>query len=178
VFHPWPRKLSTVNRAYVSLGSNIEPESNLPAAVRLLTGLGRVAAVSRVWQSAPVGDVNQPDFCNAAVLLETDLDAEALCVELRRIESRLGRIRDPHNKNAPRTIDLDLSLFNDDVREVGGRNIPDPDILTRSFVAGPLAEIAPEAVHPVMQTSLAEIAAAILPRTVLRLRTEIVLQKP
>lgn len=164
------------NRAYFSLGSNIEPERNLPAAVRELSQFGRVLAVSRVWETAPVGFANQPNYLNAAVLLETPLSAEALCSEtVPTIESRLGRVRDPHNKSGPRTIDIDLSLFNRDLLVVGHRTIPAPDILTRTFVAVPLAELDPDYIHPIENRSLSVIAATLAPILEMRLRADVLL---
>lgn len=172
-----------LNRAFLCLGSNIQPEVHLPAAVSWIAELGRVAGCSQVWESAAVGDRNQPDFCNAAVLLETSLTAESLCAPggpLRQIESALGRRRDPLNKNASRTIDLDLVLFNEDCLRLLHREIPDPDILTRPFVAVPLAEIAPDYVHPATGRTLREIADELsrpefCAEPPLRLRADIVL---
>ncbi|MCB9136095.1 MAG: 2-amino-4-hydroxy-6-hydroxymethyldihydropteridine diphosphokinase [Anaerolineales bacterium] len=147
------------NLAYLSLGSNILPEKNLPAAVRALTGFGKVLAVSNVWETPPVGCVDQPNFLNAAVLLETPEPPETFHARvIRPLEHRLDRVR-TENPNAPRTIDLDLSLFNDQILSLGHHHIPDPDILTRAFVAIPLAEIAPTYRHPETGQSLAEIAA-------------------
>lgn len=149
-----------MNRAYLSLGSNIAPEQNLPAAVRELGRYGRVVSVSNVWQTPPEGDVNQPDFLNAAVLLETEFSAGYVRQTLiPAIEQALARVRDPANRNAPRTIDVDLSLFNSETLSIGGRTVPDPDVLTRAFVAVPLAELDPGYVHPETGRTLAEIAA-------------------
>jgi 2-amino-4-hydroxy-6-hydroxymethyldihydropteridine diphosphokinase len=162
------------NRAYLSLGSNIEPERNLPASVALLRDFGTPVAVSRVWQSPPQGFADQADFLNAAVLLETGLSAAEIVADLiPAVERRLGRVRDPHNKNAPRTIDVDLSLFNRDVLTVAGRPIPDPQILARDFVAVPLAEIDPDYVHPTDGRTLAQIAAGMPSRSRLRLRRDL-----
>jgi 2-amino-4-hydroxy-6-hydroxymethyldihydropteridine diphosphokinase len=156
------------NRAYLSLGSNIEPEQNLPAAVRELAAFGRILAVSNVWESAPFADgpdrLDRPadkNFLNAALILETPLSpAELYEQAISSVERRLGRVRNPLDKNAPRTIDVDLSLYNDDVLEFAGHRAPDPEILIRPFVAIPLAEVAPDYVHPVERRSLADIAAA------------------
>jgi 2-amino-4-hydroxy-6-hydroxymethyldihydropteridine diphosphokinase len=146
------------NLAYLSLGSNIEPERNLPAAVALLGQFGRVIAVSSVWQSAPVGFTEQADFLNAAALLETPLSAQALREQgIAQIEKSLKRVR-TENKNAPRTIDIDIMLFNDEVFALGQRHIPDPEVLERPFVAIPLAEIAPDYVHPETGRTLEQIA--------------------
>ncbi len=150
-------------RVFLSLGSNIEPEKNLPAAVRELEQFGLVLTVSQVWQTSPVGCADQADFLNAAVLLETGLSAEDLReIAIAAIETKLGRTRDPKNKNAPRTIDIDIALYNDEVIEFAGRKIPDPDILTRPFVASTLAELDPDFFHPETGYTLGEIAANLL----------------
>ncbi|GAB4136181.1 MAG: 2-amino-4-hydroxy-6-hydroxymethyldihydropteridine diphosphokinase [Planctomycetaceae bacterium] len=149
------------NRAFLALGSNIRPEHYLPAAVHELKKLGTLVAISNVYQSAPVGDENQADFLNGAVLLKTKLSAESLCREdIPRIEQTLNRVRDPGNVNAARTIDIDLVLFNRDVFQVDHRQIPDPDILTRDFLAIPLAELDPDYLHPTEQKPLKDIAAS------------------
>ncbi len=150
---------SESHRAYVGLGSNIDPAHHLSAAVDELSNLGTVAVVSRVYESAAVGDAGQPNYLNAAILLLTEWSAEQLCrTELPAIESRLGRVRDPVNRNAARTIDLDLVLFDDAVLTIGHRRIPDPDIMQRSFLAVPLAEVDAECVHPETGETLAIIA--------------------
>lgn len=146
------------NLAYLSIGSNIEPEKNLPAAVQALARFGTVRAVSSVWETAPVGFRDQPNFLNAAVILETELSAaEVRAVVCRSIEQALHRVR-TENPNAPRTIDVDLSLFNHEVLALADKQIPDPDILTHAFVAVPLAEIAPAYRHPLTGQTLREIA--------------------
>jgi 2-amino-4-hydroxy-6-hydroxymethyldihydropteridine diphosphokinase len=146
------------NLAYLSLGSNIEPERNLPAAVDRLGRWGRVQAVSTVWESAPLGFADQPNFLNAVVLLETSLSAQALRQEaIASIETALGRVRSA-NKNAPRTIDIDIMLFNHDVLQVGRRRIPSSEVLERPFVAIPLAEVAPDYIHPEIGQPLRQIA--------------------
>jgi 2-amino-4-hydroxy-6-hydroxymethyldihydropteridine diphosphokinase len=106
----------------------------------------------------PVGLTDQPNFLNAAVLLETPLPAQVLREQaIAEIETALGRVR-TENKNAPRTIDIDIMLFNRDVLQVGQRHIPDPEILERPFVAIPLAEIAPDYIHPETGQTLQQIA--------------------
>ena len=146
-------------RAYVLLGSNIDKERNLPAALRLLRQRCRVVAVSSVYETLPVGRTDQPTFFNAAALIETPLSPAALKWQvLRPIETQLGRVR-TEDPNAPRTIDLDIVLFDDAVFELDGSPIPDPAILQHPHVALPLAEIAPDYVHPVTGETLAEIAS-------------------
>jgi len=92
-------------------------------------------------------------------LFETHLSAQALREEaISAIEAALGRVR-TENKNAPRTIDIDIMLFNQDIIQLEGRRIPDPEVLERSFVAIPLAEIAPDYVHPETGQTLKDIAS-------------------
>ena len=147
------------NRVFISLGSNIEAALNLPAAVRLLDGYGEVTAASTVYETRPVKFQDQANFLNAAVLLETGRDLDAAFGEIvPEIEHALHRVRDPANRNGPRTIDLDIVLFNDLVSRTHHHELPDPEIETRPFVGIPLAEIAPDYIHPVKQRSLAEIA--------------------
>lgn len=154
-------KADAANVALVLLGSNIERQQSLPAAVERLrqhTGW-RVTAVSSFYESAAVGGSGpQPVFWNAAVCLETDLSATALRSELRRIESEMGRHRGA-DKFAPRPIDLDIALFNDCELNIEGSLIPDPDIERHAHVAAPLAEIAPNRVHPSNGLRLSDIAA-------------------
>lgn len=159
--------------ALLLLGSNIRPAECLPAARRLLEGLGRVVRTSRVWESPPVGFADQANFCNAAIHLETALPPADLKERLREIEAKLGRVRDPDNKNAPRTIDLDIGLYDNLVSSEPGLTIPDPEIPKRAFVAIPLAEIAPDTRHPVTGLRLADIAADLEETAGLKPRTDI-----
>ncbi|GIK39746.1 MAG: 2-amino-4-hydroxy-6-hydroxymethyldihydropteridine diphosphokinase [Chloroflexota bacterium] len=146
------------NIAYLSLGSNIDPETNLRAALELLAAQTRLLAVSSVWETRPVGVAEQPNFLNAAAIVETELSAAQLKWEvLAAIEQRLGRARHA-DKNAPRPIDLDLVLFNRESFELGPRHIPDPEIVERPFIAITLAEIAPDYEHPERGRTLSEIA--------------------
>jgi 2-amino-4-hydroxy-6-hydroxymethyldihydropteridine diphosphokinase len=170
-------EIDRTSLAYLSLGSNIEPERNLPAAVALLARYGRVRAVSTVWETRPVGFADQPNFLNVALILETRLSAQALRSEaIADIETALGRIRS-ENKNAPRTIDIDIMFFNHDVLQIGNRHIPDPEVLERAFVAIPMAEIAPDYVHPETGQTLQAIARQFDPmQSGMRRRRDILLQ--
>lgn len=144
-----------LNRAYLVLGSNIDKERNIVEAVRLLSEAVHIAAVSAVYETDPVGNPNQESFLNAAVAVETPLPADVLKRDvLSPIEARLGRHRTT-DKNAPRTIDIDIALFNDDVR--------DPEILTRAHVAVPLAEVASGYRLGPNRKTLAEVAAELSP---------------
>jgi 2-amino-4-hydroxy-6-hydroxymethyldihydropteridine diphosphokinase len=159
------------DRVVVMLGSNIEPEQSLPAAVRELASLGRVVAVSSVWQTAAIGDTTQADFCNAAVLLEPNFAPSQLLIQLHAIESRLGRIRDPQNKNAARTIDLDLVIIPGPPSTIAGKQFPDPEIADRVFLALPLQEIWPEFAFPGGRP-IKDVAARLLDRDAQRLRLQ------
>lgn len=151
-------------RVVLTLGSNIDKERNMPAAVALLAGRARVIAVSPVYETKPTGLLDQPNFFNAAVLLETD-EAPAGIKDgmLRDIETRLKRVRQA-DKNAPRTIDLDIALYDDrvlDYTPADGRprHIPDRDLLRFAHCALPVAGLLPDMPHPETAEPLAAIAA-------------------
>ena len=147
-----------MNLAYLSLGSNICPQENLPAAVNMLEGYGSVLVSSSVWETIAVGDIEQPNYLNAAVILETNLTARNLNDDgIKHIENVLGR-KKSNNPFAPRTIDIDIMLFNDEIITLGQRRIPDNEILERAFVALCLAEISPGYIHPDTNQTLEEIA--------------------
>ena len=139
----------STTRAYVALGANLgEPVAHLRAAIADLDALPgtRVVARSSLYRSAPVGLVNQPDFINAVVAVDTALEALPLLRTLLAIEARHGRVRSV--PNAPRTLDLDLLLYGEAV--VGGAELtlPHPRMHERAFVLLPLLEIAPELLLP------------------------------
>jgi 2-amino-4-hydroxy-6-hydroxymethyldihydropteridine diphosphokinase len=166
--------------AYLSLGSNLDKEHNLPAAVRLLATHGRVLAVSAVYETAPVGNPDDPAFFNAAVALETGLPpAELKQQVLAGIEQQLGRQRSA-DPNAPRSIDVDISLYDDAILDLGKRRIPDPEIVRYPHIVVPLADLAPDYRHPEMDETLAQIAARVTAtagQPLLR-RDDISLQQP
>lgn len=148
----------------VSCGSNVDSERNLEAAVELLARVCEIGSVSRVFATRGVGATPMPEFRNAALELKTDLSPGRLKYSvLRDVEARLGRRR-TRDASAPRTIDLDISLFGDQAFESEplGLWIPDPEIETHLHVAVPLADIAPERRHPVSGDSLGEIARRLL----------------
>ena len=144
--------------AFIALGSNLSPETNLPRAAGRLAEFGALRAVSMVYQNPAIGPSPAPDFLNAAVLIETELGATEIRERLRRIESDLGRVRTA-NKYAPREIDLDLCLLGSQIIETTELVLPDPDLLTRPHLAVTLAELAPDFIHPVTGESLGAIAA-------------------
>lgn len=152
----------TKNQAVISLGSNVNKEENLPASLRLMAELCRIVDVSPVYETLPVGLPDQPNFFNAAVIVETDMQPATLKrAVLSHIEDRLNRVR-TGDRNAPRTIDLDLALFNDEVREYDGHVVPDPDVLRFAHVAVPIADMAPHMVHPQTGESMTDIAERLM----------------
>lgn len=145
-------------KAFLSLGSNIEPERYLPLAVAELKAIGRVCALSNVYQNPAVGPDPQPDFLNAAALVESELPALEIRKLLRSIEAELGRLRS-EDKYAPRTIDLDLCLLGDTILSTAELTLPDPELLSRAHLAITMAELAPGFPHPLTQEPLSEIAS-------------------
>ena len=147
--------------AYLALGANIPgpagpPESTLAAAADRLATLGRIAARSSLYSTTPVGLADQPRFLNAVLALETDLPARELLDQLLRIEREFGRDRTASVPNGPRTLDLDILLYGDEILHSSGLEIPHPRLAERAFVLVPLAEIAsnlavPGAGHTVQQ---------------------------
>lgn len=138
-----------MNTAYVALGANIgEPAATVVSALAALAGLpeSRVLRTSPLYRTAPVGLRNQPDFINAAAALETALGAEALLDALLDLEVRFGRRR--RDRNGPRTLDLDLLLYDDSEIDLPRLTLPHPRLHLRAFVLRPLAEIAPDLTIP------------------------------
>lgn len=139
-----------------------------------LASLGRLAATSGVYASPAAGPAGQPDFLNAAVLLETSLTPIEIRDRLRQIEADQGRVRGP-DRYAPRPIDLDLVLYDDRVIDTPPVRIPDPDLLDRAYLAVTVAELDPRFRHPETGEPLEAIAARLRARAPLVARPEIVL---
>jgi 2-amino-4-hydroxy-6-hydroxymethyldihydropteridine diphosphokinase len=151
--------------AFVSFGSNIEPERNIPRALSLLAERVRVAAVSTVYLTPAEGPPGQPPFANGVVRVETRLDPRELKFRvLRRVEAALGRVRS-EDRFAPRTIDLDLILYDDLVTQTEDLTLPDPDIAHRAYLAVPLCELNPDLRLPGTDSFLKDLAAAVGRRT-------------
>jgi len=134
-----------MHRAYVALGANLaDPVAQVRAAFESLRSLPdtHLVRTSSLYRTAPVGIHGQPDFINAVALLDTLLDAEALLDHLLAVETAFGRRRDFHH--APRTLDLDLLLFDDAIIDTPRLRVPHPRMHLRAFVMQPLAEIAPD----------------------------------
>jgi len=135
--------------AFVGLGSNLDdPQNQILRALQALDGLQhtRVLARSSLYRSAPVGFLEQPDFINAVAQLETALSPHALLDALLGLEHECGRTRE--FRNAPRTLDLDVLLYDDLCCHEHGLTIPHPQMHLRAFVLRPLLEIVPDCVIP------------------------------
>ena len=135
--------------AYVGLGSNLDgPQNQVEQALLELDRLphSRLVGRSSLYRSAPLGFAGQPDFINAVARLETGLPAERLLADLQDIESRHGRTR--AFANAPRTLDLDLLLFERLQLKTPRLTVPHPRMHERAFVLKPLVEISPEVSIP------------------------------
>jgi len=142
--------------AYLSLGSNVgNREKHLRDAIAKLESVGTIVAVSSFYETEPVELTSQAWFLNCAVALETTETPEQLMTELLDIEQRMGRGR--IQKKGPRTIDIDIVLFGDAVVQTPKLTIPHPAMHQRRFVLEPLAEIAPEAWHPILKRSVKEL---------------------
>lgn len=138
-----------MNIAYVALGANLgDPATTVRAALGALANLpeSRVVRSSSLYRTKPVGIADQPEFVNAVAQLETTLRPEALLDQLLDVEQRFGRIR--AEKNGPRTLDLDLLLYDDQFLELPRLTLPHPRLHLRAFVLQPLAEIAPNLIIP------------------------------
>lgn len=157
-----------MTQAFIAIGSNIEPEKNIRRAVEALSGLGELEEVSTFFITRPIGAPPCPAFVNGMVRMKTDLDPHALKEGLLRIESRLGRIRMP-DRFAPRTIDLDISLFGSDVVHVDRMQIPDPDIFERYYLAATLMELAGDILIPGDRGRLSDVLRALPPEDLIEL---------
>jgi len=141
---------------FIALGTNIGArQQNLQSAIQALESQVQIVAESSVYQTAPVGYLDQADFLNQVIKVETQLSPEALLRFLKGLEKDMGRkktIRD-----GPRVIDLDILFFNDVVLELPDLQIPHPRLHERAFVLVPLADIAPEFQHPVLKKSISQL---------------------
>lgn len=140
-----------MSRVFISLGSNLDnPPRQLARACKALASLpnSRLMAVSPLYWSAPVGDADQPEFLNAVAELETALEPRELLLELQRIETLQGRVRDVARRWGPRTLDLDLLLFDHEILRDPDLIVPHPRMAQRAFVLVPLADLAPNVQVP------------------------------
>ncbi len=133
--------------AYLGLGSNLgDRERNIAKALQRLRQRVTVEQVSSIYETEPMGYREQPWFLNAVCQLSTELDPFSLLRLVKEIEVELGRA--PSFANAPRVIDIDILFYGDEVVTAESLTIPHPRLAQRLFVLVPLAEIAPELIHP------------------------------
>ncbi len=145
---------------YIAVGSNIDPERHILAALEALSGRVRVVESSTFYSTDPVGAPGTPRFYNGVWRIETKTKPRPLKQEvLRQVETDLGRNRSDY-KNAPRIIDLDLILYGARVMDGADLTLPDPDIYTRPFVAAPLAELCPDGILPDSGTRIGDLEIA------------------
>lgn len=138
--------------AYVAAGSNLRPRASLDRALGLLSREFPGLRASRAFENAAVG-FSGDDFINLVVAFPAAMPTEALLETLKSVERACGRPPGAP-KWGPRTLDLDLLLHGDRVGRVAGKSLPHPDLLTRAWVLGPLAELAPTLVHPVADETI------------------------
>lgn len=147
-------------RAFVGLGSNLgEREALVRQALDELGALPdtTLILVSSLYDTEPVGEIEQPRFLNAVAMLDTELTARQLLWNLQRIEARLGRVRT--QRWGPRTMDLDLLLYGDLVIEEADLQLPHPELGNRAFVLVPLVELDPLLTHPVSGLTAVQLLA-------------------
>lgn len=143
---------------YISMGSNLgDRVEMLRRGLDELDRLGdtQVVRLSSIYDTEPLGEVDQPRFLNAVVMIETELEPEVLLWNLLLIERRLGRVRT--RRWGPRPLDLDILLYGDQVIDQPWLTVPHPLLHERAFVLVPLAELAPDLVHPELGIKVAEL---------------------
>lgn len=149
-----------MNTFYLNLGSNIDPENNILAALQLIDQNDPIISCSQFYQTPPYHHYhylkNTPPFINCAIKLYSDTDLNHYKqVIIPKIETHLHRVKDPHNIHADRSIDIDITLFNDAV--IPDKKIPDPLIPDCTHIILPLAEIAADYVHPILGTTISNL---------------------
>jgi 2-amino-4-hydroxy-6-hydroxymethyldihydropteridine diphosphokinase len=159
-----------MHTAYIGMGANLAswagpPQATLGAAASRLESLGRIVARSSLYSTEPVGIAEQPRFVNAVIALETELEPRQLLSELLAVELEFGRDRAAEVANGPRTLDLDILLFDNLRIDEPGLEIPHPRLAERAFVLIPLCEIAPQASDPRTGKTVTQTLHGLLPNS-------------
>ncbi len=146
-----------MNTAYLLTGGNLgERVHNLAMARELIAAqTGNIIAASSLYETAAWGNTDQPAFLNQAIMIETPLNARQLIRRILKIEKKMGRVRE--EKYGPRLIDIDILLFNNEKHNYQFLKLPHPEMQNRRFTLLPLAEIAPEIIHPVLKKTITEL---------------------
>lgn len=158
------------HKIYLALGTNLgDRTNNLRDAVAAFAPEVRVFAQSPIYETAPWGFDDQPDFLNQVIAAETDLSPLALLAHLKDIESRLGR--KPSFRNGPRIVDLDILFYDDCVVQEDELVIPHPRLHQRAFVLVPLVDLAPTFQHPILRCNIQTLLDALGSEGVAQLHT-------
>lgn len=147
---------------FIGIGANLgDRKKTLQEAVLLLNAESNVSvvAVSSVYETDPVGVLDQPKFLNAVLQIETDFCAQDLLDCLLAVEKRFGRVRKIHW--GPRTLDLDILFFRDAIIHQPGLKVPHPHLHEREFVLVPLCDLVPDVIHPILNESLHALAKSL-----------------
>lgn len=138
---------------YLLMGSNLgDRELNLKLCIQALSGIGKTMAVSSVYETKAWGNTEQPDYFNQAIAMQTGETPDNLLLNILGIERQLGRVRE--EKWGSRIIDIDILLFGSSIVESDKLKVPHPFLPDRRFALTPLAEIAPEIIHPLLDKSI------------------------
>ncbi len=143
-----------MNTAYFLVGGNIgNRENNISLAINLINqNIGKIFRKSSMYQTAPWGNKEQPDFLNQVLQIKTKLNAGQCMEQILIIENKIGRVRTI--KNAPRAIDIDILFYNNEVINSPNLTVPHPQIKKRTFVLVPMNELSPNFIHPVLYKSI------------------------
>jgi len=145
-----------MQRVFIAIGSNLGDKiSNCRRAIDEIAGFCEIVKVSSLYETEPVGNEDQPNFINSVAEIRTDLSPHELLTHLNRIEEKLGRVRS--EKWGPRTIDLDIIFYGDQIIKDDNLIIPHPRAHLRRFVLEPICEIAPEFIHSEIKISVFEL---------------------
>lgn len=146
-----------MNTAYLLIGGNLgRKKENILKAQELITEYaGMIHRKSAIYETAPWGNTDQPSFLNQVLEIQTSLNSRQLIRKILKLEKLMGRIR--KEKLAPRIIDIDLLFYNEEINQLRFLTTPHPEMQNRRFVLVPLAEIAPNFIHPVLKKKVSQL---------------------